>query len=454
MRKLNFLHGSFVVAFINILIGLIGFFYNVILSKLIGAEGIGLFQMTSSVLMPFLIITTGGIPTAVSRLVAEQRSGNSTYTGRRIFESAVVFTLAVSLCLSLILIALAGIISSGLFVNEELLPCLLLAAPAVVIISMTAVFRGYLYGMRLMTAAGASEIIEHLTRFLIVIGFLTLLQPVSPAWGAAIAVCGISVGELADLIWLIWVEKREAARLPRPKLSPAGLPGTLTVLLDIAGPLTLTGLSSTIMQSANAVLIPLRLMASGLSGTEAAAEFGRLTGMVFPLVYLPFTVTSALVVNIIPNLSAQYSARNSRKALRTIRQAVGLTLAAAVPLAVLYVTLSQPLGAALYHDAGVGGLIRAMGGATVFLALQHTFSGILNSIGKQNQATFHRLAGLCVQLGVAYWLVGNPDLGVSGYVVSFYLYTLIVCVLDGFAIRRGFGPPAARQDRRALRYSS
>lgn len=451
MLRQNFMRGSFVVASFNIFVGFIVLIYNVFLSKQIGAEGVGLFQMASSVLMPFFIVTTAGIPTAVSRLVAESSTGSTLPAERHIFSTAVIFTLALSVCLGLLMTALSGVITSRLFGNDSLRSCLYLTVPSVVIISLTAVFRGYLYGLRLMAAAGVSEVIEHLTRFLIVIGFLTFVRPVSPLRGAEIAVCGIFVGELADLLWLIWVEKRASERLPNPSVSDGCSTATLGALLDIAGPLTLTNLSSTIMQSANAILIPQCLIAAGLSASAAAADYGRLTGMVLPLVFMPFTITSAIVVNIIPNLSAQYSAKSFRNSRSIARQAIALTLLVSAPLAVLYVVLASPLGTSVFHDVEVGGLLRAMGGTTVLLALQHTFSGILSGIDRQSQATLHRLAGLCVQLITSYCLVGHPRFGISGYAVSFFLYLLIVCALDYRAIRQGLRDPSPRRMRHTFR---
>ena len=424
------MQGSFVIALVNILVGLIGLLYTATLAKLLGAQAIGLFQMTSAALTPFLILTTAGIPTAVSRLVAEYRAGNTPHTGRRIFETAMVFTLAISLCLGMLLTLLSGSISVHLFGNESLQPCLYLASPAVVVISLTALFRGYLYGLRLMTVAGASELIEHLVRFCIVIGLIALIRPATPQSGALIAVCGISLGELADLLWLIWFGKRTSDHLPSTGRSSLNQKETLNALLAIAGPLTVTGLSNTIMQSSNAILIPQRLMAAGLTEAQAAASYGRLAGMVFPLIFLPFTVTSALVINVIPNLSAQFRAQNWRAARSTASRAIGLTFLITVPLTVIYMVFSEQLGVVVFSDSEVGGLIRAMGSVTVFLAVQHTFSGILSGIGKQSQATCHRFTGLVIQLGTAYSLIGNPRFGINGYAVSFFLYTLIVCALD------------------------
>ena len=262
MRKFNFMHGSFMVATINVIIGLIGFIYNIQLSKLIGPKGIGLFQMASAVLMMFLFITTAGIPSAVSRLVAEQNSKHNPYAVKRIFRTAVTFTLLLSVGLSFALIAFAGDISQYLFKNQDLQPCLYMLSPAIVAISTTSVMRGYYYGMNMMGTASASEIIENLARLFIIIGLLTFVKPTKPIHGALIAIFGISIGEVFDLFWLMLIKRRNSEQLSGFEPSSIRSSVILGSIIDIAGPLTITGLSNTIMQSANTILIPQRLMAS------------------------------------------------------------------------------------------------------------------------------------------------------------------------------------------------
>jgi stage V sporulation protein B len=177
-------------------------------------------------------------------------------------------------------------------------------------------------------------------------------------------------------------------------------------------------------------------MACGLTENEAVAAYGRVSGMVLPLIYLPFNVTSAIVINIIPSLSALWGTGNRHKAVQTATQSILITLLTSLPLAAAFLIFAEPLGLLLYNDSEVGLLIRAMGGACVFLALQHTFSGILNGIGLQAHATRHRIWGLLVQFGAVYWLTGLQYLGIYGYIISFYIYVLVVAAMDLLTIRQ------------------
>lgn len=434
MKTAGILQGTFTLIAMNMIVRLLSFSYDILLSKRIGAEAAGLFQMSSTVLTVLLVITSSGIPSAVSRLIAEQSFRNNRSAVERTFRTAVIFTLLLSTGIAFVLLLCGKTISMKILANEDTLPSIYLLAPAVVIISMTSVIRGYYYGLKKMGTAGVSEIIEHVSRFALVLGFLAAFSPVKPADGAFIAVAGISIGEAFDLIWLAASREKPGRQALGPSFGQKAKKNILPQLLRISAPLTFSGLLGILLQFLNAVLIPQKLMEAGYTSSEAVASFGRIAGMAMPLVYLPFIVTSALVVNIIPGLSGQVSGKNFIKAGRDIALSVKLTLLVSVPLTALYLLYSDQLGIFLYSDSQVGAYIKIMGCSTIFLTLQHTLSGILYGMGKQIQAAVHRFIGMVLQLSAVYFLAGNPEFGINGYFIGFTLSTALICLLDWIAI--------------------
>ena len=73
---------------------------------------------------------------------------------------------------------------------------------------------------------------------------------------------------------------------------------------------------------------------------------------------------------------------------------------------------------------------------TVFFALEHTFSGILNGLNKQVAATKNRLIGLTLQVFCIYSLVGHPKFGINGYFIGFFLSRWVIFLLDRISIKR------------------
>lgn len=178
-------------------IRVIGFVYGIFLSRLLGAETLGLMQIANSTLMVFLILTTSGIPTAITKLVAEENSKNNPSNVEKIYRSTMGFNLIVSIVLGFLLFIFAEFIALNILKNKDMLVIVYLLIPAFIIISLSNVLRSYFYGMKNMITPSIAQIIEHVTRFIFVIGLLYYLRPSDPIHSAIIAMIGVSFGSLS-----------------------------------------------------------------------------------------------------------------------------------------------------------------------------------------------------------------------------------------------------------------
>lgn len=436
LEKSRFIYGSIIMVFMNFFIRIIGFTYDVFLSKLLGAEGMGLFQIAMSTLMTFLILTISGIPTAITKLVAEHDSKKNFDYIENIYRSSMIFNFFTSIILSAILLLSAKFISLKIFKNKDILLGVYLLAPALVIISLSNVLRSFFYGIKNMIAPSIAQIIEHTTRFIFVIGILYYLSPVDPVTGAIIAILGISLGEFFDLIWCVFAKKYLFKNNYRSLPNRLGNFSSLAKVLTISLPLTFSGFFNIILRFANTILIPNRLMSLGYSSKESIATFGRISGMTMPLITLPFIVTSALVINLIPSLSQQRILKMHKHIKRDIQLAIKVTLLISIPLTTVYVILSKPLARFLYNDPLVARYIFIMGFNTVLMALQHTLSGILYGLNMQVKAIIHDTIGMIVRVLLIYILVGDPRFGINGFFIAFLSSNIIVTLLDILTLKR------------------
>lgn len=421
--------------FMNMITKFIGFTYDVLLSRFLGAEALGLFQIAMSTLMTFLIITSSGIPTCVTKLVAEQNSKRNKHNVESIFQSALFLNLFVSITLGIILLFSAEFISVKILKNSDMLFGVYLLFPALVILSLSTVLKSYFYGMKNIITPSIAQIIEHSTRFIIIIGILYYVCPINPVYGAMIAIFGISIGEFFDLTWSLFAKRRlykvKSKSLPN-KLNKQSF---LIQLLTMSLPLTISGFFSVILRFSNTILIPSRLMVAGYSSSESVATFGRIMGMTMPLVHLPFIVTSALVINLIPSLSEQIVLKRYKDIKSDIQLSIKTTMLVSIPLTAIYVVLSKPLAIFLYKDPLAANIIHIMGYSTIFMALQHNLSGILYGLNKQVKATINRLIGMVIQVILVYFLVGNPQFGIYGFYISYYASAIIIMILDVFTLK-------------------
>lgn len=422
--------------FINFITRIIGFTYDVFLSKLLGAEAMGLFQIAMSTLMTFLVITSSGIPTCITKLVAEQNSKRNEDGIESIYKTAIWLNLSLSIGLGIIFLLSSNFIASKVLKNEDMLLGVYFLFPALIILSLSIVLKSYFYGMKNVVTPGIAQIIEHSTRFIVVIGFLYYVGPIKPVYGSMIAILGISIGEFCDLTWSIYAKNRLHKSKHHPLSNKQNHKSFLMEIISMSLPLTLSGFFGVMLRFSNTILIPSRLIVAGYSSSQSVATFGRIMGMTMPLIHLPFIVTSALVINLIPSISEQVVLKRYQDIKRDIHLSIKVTLLISIPLMFIYVVLSKPLAIFLYSDPMVSSFINIMGYSTVLLALQHNFSGILYGLNKQVTATINRLIGMVMQVILVYFLVGNPKFGIYGFFISFFSSTLITTGLDILTLKR------------------
>lgn len=435
MSKNRFIYNSIVMIFINIIVRIIGFSYEVILSKYIGPEGIGLFQIALTVLMVFLSITTSGIPISVTKLVAEEKSKKNYNNIKKIYNTTIILNLFISIIISIIIILFADFIAINIFKDREMIYGVYLLIPSVIIISITHILKSYFYGMKNMVIPSIAGIIESITRIIIIISILYYFRPKNPVYGAIIAIFGISIGELADFLWSFLMKKNITRNEPNENIYNFFSMKFLVKTLIMAFPLIISGFFSIILNFVNTILVPSRLIISGYTRKLAMKEFGRVMGMTMPLIHLPFMFTSAVVINLITSLSGDITFKRFNNIKSDIHLAIKITLLISIPLGTLFILLSKNISIFLYNDPKIGEYIRILGCGTVLSALQHTFSGILIGIGKQISVTRNRLIISVLRVILIYLLVGNPNFHIYGLFISFYFANILILILDFFTLK-------------------
>lgn len=436
MSKNNFLYNSFFIVIVNFIVMLLDFNYNIALSKYIGAEGMGLFQIGLSILMVPLVISTGGIPTAISKLVAEQNSKKNKYAIEKILKIAFLLVFILLGIVIGLLATFSNIVAMKVFKNKNMVSFIYLLIPAIIFISINSILRGYYYGLKIVKIPNVSNIIEHATRILIVLSLLNYLHPISPIYGATIALIGISIGEVFNLIYLVFMKRKITKPIYYNIHTKINSRTILKEIIYISLPITIYTLLNILLRFVNTVLIPEKLIESGFSSADAIATFGRITGMAMPLISLPFIITSAMGTLLIPNLAQEMALKKYSTVKNQILISIKITLLFSIPLAGMYVFFHKTLAIILYNDIQVSNFIYILGFNTVLLALQSMFSSILHGLNKQATVTINRIIGMCFQLLSIYFLVGNFNMGINGFFVGFYLSSLTTLILDCLALKR------------------
>jgi len=424
-----------VLTFANFMTRLIGFIYRIQLSRMIGAQGIGLFQLVMPVHMLTITLVTAGLPVAVSRMVSQRTALGDSRGAKKVIRVGLAAVSLFSIIVMALMLASMKFIALVLLKEPRTYLSLLIFTPCILILGLSAIYNGYFYGKKNFHPPALSELVEQIIRVVLVLGTLYLLPPLKAEHAAAIAMLGMVIGELMGLVLVQYIYMKEKRMEPARPTSLTST-GILHEMWIIALPITGTRVVSSVMQMVNSILIPQRLVVSGLSQSEALAQFGMLTGMAMPFIFLPHTLTSALSVVMIPNLTEHSTLRDWVSIQDKVAKASLITGLTSFPIAAIMMPLSSSLGTALYGEPQVGILLYSLSPLIIPVCFQHLFSATLNGLGKQGVSARNYLIGAVALLLCTYFLVADPRIGIHGYIIGSYLSSLITCVLNLLALMR------------------
>jgi len=266
---------------VNGVVRALGLLMRVFLSRMLGAEIMGIMELAQSVHMVVITPLTSGLPSAISRLTAKSLPQN-----RLSPLHSGLWIARVSSAVLIPLMWIGALPISRLMGDVRVLPSLWFSAPCILILGYSAAYNGYCYGADLGTVPAISELIEQISRFTFTLLFLHLFQHFTPAWAAAVPTAATMLAEIIGLVYVI-----HTLHLPNP--APEGsYRQNLRSVSRLAFPTTVSRLLQTALRSLTAILIPVQLQRSGLSTAEATMRLGMLNGMVMPVLMLPCIFTS------------------------------------------------------------------------------------------------------------------------------------------------------------------
>lgn len=441
MVRQSLAYGTLVLTAANFFNRLLGFAYQIALIRLIGAEGIGLFNMVYPLYVLALVVASAGIPVALARIVSEDLARHNFANVHRVFRVSLGLLAVSSLLLTLVLTFSARPLTHFLFPNPGTWLTFVALIPGVFIVSLCSAFRGLFQGLQQMSPIAQTQAIEQVARVAAGLGLACILLPHGVVWATAGAAAGVIVGEAIGFTLMIWIFLRWQSHLPPSSGRGAQpLPFLCRRIFAFAVPVTATRLVSTVLLSIDALLIPQRLRAAGCSVEDATAAYGKLAGIAETMLFTPSVLTLSLATALIPAV-ADAQAQEDQELLRLrISEAIRLTTCIGLPSAAILFCLPEEICGLIfgYRDAGKILGILALGGP--FLYLQQTITGILQGLGRVNEPLKNLIVASVFKVAGIYFLTAVPSLGILGTAVALVVYYVLSAILNfrDLALATGF----------------
>lgn len=418
MIKSSFLQGAMILTIAGIVVKVLGGVNRILLSRLLGGEGIGLYQMAYPVYILLLSIVGAGIPIAVSIMVAEE-AAKGNYKGTRHILHIVLSVMAVIAILSgaAMVWGARWLIDIGLVRDPRAYIPLIVLAPALVVSIMTCCFRGYFQGLQLMKPTAVSQMLDQFIRVVLMLSLAYFLLPHGLVPAVAGATFGAVPGAVAGLVVIVYLYYRHCRREPLKEnllaetLNSRQVIGRLFVL---AVPVAAANMLLPAVASIDLFIVPRRLMDAGYSLSQATTSFGYLTGMANGLVQLPAILTMALATSLVPAVSAACSAKQHDVVMMRTHTAMRIANMITVPASLGLAVLAVPISVMLYATPSAGPAISVLAISVFLIGLQQITSGLIQGLGHTAIPLLNMAIAAVFKILLSWYLTAIPWLAEVG----------------------------------------
>lgn len=422
----SFIKGAIIISLGGFISKVLGAVYRIPLTKFLGGEGMGIYQMVYPLYCILLTVSASGIPTGIARLISSGKGFGAEKQAFRLYGTIGVIGTLLMYALSSSLASIQG--------EPAIALCCKLLCPSVFFVSMLSVVRGYFQGKGNMYPTAISEISEQLIK----VGLGCVLAYIfrkNLAFAVASTLLAVTVSEAVTTGGVVLWYMRKRGR--NPLYNPLSVP--ISSILKYTIPLTLTAIALPLSQFAESI-VAVRILRE--MGDNATALYGIYSGCAVTIINLPVSVTYGLAASSVPQISPLAESGDVAEAKKRAFKALAITLLVSAPAAVgLYIF--APLAAKLIFGSLAAhekiilvDLIRIMAVSSVTLSIVQTSSACITSLGMPIKSTVTQWTTGVLRVALTAVLLKLTPLGIYGAAWSANCAYLVASLLNLWYIVR------------------
>ena len=445
-KKQSFMKGAAILSASTLLVKLLGLLFSIPLANFIDPEGMSHFYIAYNIFGLFLMLSTAGLPVAVSRMVGTATSQGRLREADRVFSVAFWLFFFLGLFGCLVMFFGANQIAQW-YGSPESNFAIMALAPTLFFISIESSIRGYFQGRSNMVPTATSQTIEAVTKVIIGVGLAFYIiqnfEVDRDRWAAVGAIVGVSVSAGLGAIYLLgckFVQGRRDRRGLGEEEPLTSRQQTLLNLVRFAVPITIGSCFLSLLDTIDGAILMQRLQ-TGAGFTQDMADWWNGTlGNARKFFDLPGAFVVPISTSLLPVLSGAIASKDHRQVDRISSTALRVTLLIGIPASVGMALFAQPIcQLLLYNQPEVAQeaapLLTMLSIAIAFSGLLFTTNSILQSFGRTTQPVIDMAVGGVVKVALSYVLIGIPQVAAMGSAISTVASYVVMVVLNLIAIR-------------------
>lgn len=414
-KKLPIFYSALLLTGVNLLLRLAGTGFQVYLSSRIGAGGIGLLQLTLSVSSMAMVAGMGGIRTACMYLSAGELGRGKPQNVTWVLSGCVLYSILCSGSVALLLYGFAPSIAENWIGEPETLGALRLVAAFLPVSCLCGVMTGYFTGADRIGTLAVVEVMEQLCAMVLTMALLSTYAGDHPARACQCVVLGSNAGACLTLLSLLLLRLRERPAIAQ-RISVAQQLRSTAIPLGLADDLR-TGISTV-----ENLMVPKRLALNELAA-EPLAEFGMVSGMVFPVLMFPACILYGLAELLIPELARCAAGGRQKRISYLVKRSLRLAMLYGIALGGLMYLLSERLCLKLYGSVEAGICLKRYALLVPMLYCDAITDAMTKGLGQQKSCVRYNILTNSLDVALLYFLL--PGYGMAGYFASFLVTHLL-----------------------------
>lgn len=446
-KKQSFLHGTMLLAMSTAIVKVIGAFYSIPLKAIIGDQGFGYYSTAYEIYTILLMISTAGLPVAMSRMISQANSLGNYRQVRKIYTvSRTIF-----LTLGLIGALLMTLFCKQLAAFQEqpdAWAAIGTLGPCCFLICLMSTYRGFFQGQSNMTPTSVSQVLEAVCKLIVGIAAAILIKTYTSSipLAAGGAIFGVTMSCLISSFYLNRCFRRAYQDMPVSCEETSSGRDIAKGLLAIAVPITIGSAGLQILTVLETKIYMSQLL--GYMTQEAADTQKGIYNFIQKIFNMPCAFITPITISAIPAITAQLTTRKFKAAKKTEESAARVTGLISAPCAAGLAVLAGPVTALLGGYTGeklalATQLMVILGICIVFNAIVLLTNAIMQAHGHVNLPVINMLIGGVLKLGAIFILTGNPDIGILGTPIGSLMCYICITLLNLISIRRVFTHPPA-----------
>ncbi len=430
-----FFSGVIVLTLANLLVKAVGLISKIALNRVVGSIGAGYYSSAYEIYAYLYVISTSGLPVALSIMIAKSRSKGRLLEAKKIFDIAIILFLAIGFAFSIIMIAFSKQLAILIGAPETSL-CIVAIAPTMLFICLSSCMRGYFQGYQLMAPTAISQFIEALSKVLIGISLALWAKSKGCADNvvASYTILGVTAGVLLGMIFLyirkiFFKEERYFSEIDTQKRSVKEL---LKEMLAIAIPVTISSSVLSLTTILDTIMVQNRLLVYGMNEIAVRIYYGDYTSLVISMFNLPTIILYPIANALVPMITSAHERRDIEGEKRMRAFSLRFIVIIALPCAMgLGVFSRQILELLMFREDSVNRAspwLSVASASVLFLGIIAITNSFLNSVGKQKLPIISMIAGATVKLASNYILLAK--IGVMGAPISTVLCYIVAATMN------------------------